>query len=146
PDTLDETDLPLSVWSSDNAQRWTKFGELKSVHFGTRSERAAAGWPVVRRARERFMRYCVFGDFIQGARLSGQGELGGNDILFGFNHPDLIATIARTNIAAKQYHAHFTMHELGHTLGLAHGGDECRNFKPQYHSIMNYNRLPGWPS
>ncbi len=29
------------------------------------------------------------------------------------------------------------MHELGHTLGLDHGGDECANRKPNYHSVMN---------
>ena len=31
------------------------------------------------------------------------------------------------------------MHELGHTLGLYHGGDEAVNYKPNYVSIMNYS-------
>ncbi|WP_436925749.1 PKD domain-containing protein [Halosimplex amylolyticum] len=31
-----------------------------------------------------------------------------------------------------------TMHELGHNLGLRHGGDENRNNKPNYLSLMNY--------
>ena len=30
------------------------------------------------------------------------------------------------------------MHELGHNLGLRHGGDEDTNFKPNYNSVMNY--------
>lgn len=30
------------------------------------------------------------------------------------------------------------MHELGHNLGLAHGGDEDVNDKPNYWSVMNY--------
>jgi hypothetical protein len=30
------------------------------------------------------------------------------------------------------------MHELGHNLGLRHGGDEDRNCKPNYFSLMNY--------
>lgn len=30
------------------------------------------------------------------------------------------------------------MHELGHTLGLGHGGDEGVNDKPNYLSVMNY--------
>ena len=29
-------------------------------------------------------------------------------------------------------------HELGHNLGLMHGGDEDLNYKPNYLSIMNY--------
>ena len=30
------------------------------------------------------------------------------------------------------------MHELGHNLGLQHGGDEDLNFKPNYLSVMSY--------
>jgi len=30
------------------------------------------------------------------------------------------------------------MHELGHTLGLRHGGNENANYKPNYNSVMNY--------
>ena len=30
------------------------------------------------------------------------------------------------------------LHELGHSLGLGHGGDEARNYKPNYVSDMNY--------
>ncbi|MEZ6243746.1 MAG: GC-type dockerin domain-anchored protein [Phycisphaerales bacterium] len=29
------------------------------------------------------------------------------------------------------------MHELGHALGLEHGGNECSDRKPNYHSVMN---------
>ena len=36
------------------------------------------------------------------------------------------------------------VHELGHNLGLRHGGDENRNNKPNYNSVMNYNhQFPG---
>lgn len=35
------------------------------------------------------------------------------------------------------------MHELGHALGLDHGGFEETNFKPNYLSIMNYAFEPG---
>lgn len=30
------------------------------------------------------------------------------------------------------------VHELGHNLGLDHGGNEGCNYKPNYNSIMNY--------
>ncbi len=31
------------------------------------------------------------------------------------------------------------MHELGHNVGLQHGGDESVNLKPNYISVMNYS-------
>ena len=30
------------------------------------------------------------------------------------------------------------MHELGHNLGLRHGGTDESNYKPNYLSVMNY--------
>ena len=39
------------------------------------------------------------------------------------------------------------MHELGHTLGLRHGGDEDEAAKPNYFSVMNYlYQISGLPS
>ncbi len=35
------------------------------------------------------------------------------------------------------------MHELGHALGLGHGGSEGTNYKPNYLSVMNYAFDPG---
>ena len=37
-----------------------------------------------------------------------------------------------------QQQAGTLMHEFGHNLDLGHGGDENKNFKPNYISIMNY--------
>lgn len=38
------------------------------------------------------------------------------------------------------YQAGTFMHELGHTLGLLHGGRDITNFKPNYLSVMSYYR------
>lgn len=35
------------------------------------------------------------------------------------------------------------VHELGHSLGLDHGGDDSGNCKANYLSVMNYNFAPG---
>lgn len=59
--------------------------------------------------------------------VGGMGERGGNDFV-DFNH-----------------NADTLMHELGHNLNLGHGGDEERNCKPNYVSIMNYDHQPGIP-
>lgn len=55
----------------------------------------------------------------------GWGEVGGNDFI-EFNHDG--GTV---------------MHELGHTLNLHHGGNDDRNCKPNYLSVMNYDLQGG---
>jgi hypothetical protein len=37
------------------------------------------------------------------------------------------------------------MHELGHNLGLRHGGGDDNNWKPNYLSVMNYRFMGGIP-
>lgn len=37
------------------------------------------------------------------------------------------------------------MHELGHALGLGHGGNSETNYKPNYLSVMNYSYQAGLP-
>ncbi len=53
------------------------------------------------------------------------GQIGGRDFI-DFNHDG--GTL---------------MHELGHTLGLRHGGNEDLNCKPNYVSVMNYDNQIG---
>jgi hypothetical protein len=64
---------------------------------------------------------------------SGQAELRGNDLIVS-----LYCANSDRNVA------HTIMHELGHNLGLRHGGDEDCNHKPNYNSVMNYRyQFPG---
>ncbi len=47
----------------------------------------------------------------------------------------------------RQLESGVLLHELGHNLGLTHGGAAPRphaNFKPHYLSVMNYNYIPGF--
>lgn len=62
-------------------------------------------------------------------RISGCGEIGGNDFYISFG---------RWGTITVQQEAGTIMHELGHNLGLLHGGNDRVNFKPNYLSVMNY--------
>jgi outer membrane protein OmpA-like peptidoglycan-associated protein len=62
----------------------------------------------------------------------GQAEIGGNDLL-------ILNSDSSYRINGVDFPGGGTfMHELGHTLGLRHGGGQNRNRKPNYISLMNY--------
>ncbi|WP_028974139.1 zinc-dependent metalloprotease family protein [Spirochaeta cellobiosiphila] len=89
--------------------------------------------------------YCVFG-FLQGAGnagSSGIAELGtngaGNDLIITLGGVwDLNTDSNEKKQELINLQASTFMHELGHNLGLHHGGDEDQNYKPNYYSVMNY--------
>ncbi len=82
-------------------------------------------------ARRGYFRYALMAHVIRRGPFCGQGtgvtfELVSDEFVVGMSHASDTLAIAGT-----------FMHELGHTLGLEHGGDECANRKPNYHSVMN---------
>ena len=64
----------------------------------------------------------------------GSGEINGNDAIvsLGFYTDNGVPIPDET-------WAGLLMHELGHNLGLKHGGPDCDNYKPNYLSVMNYD-------
>ncbi|MEQ8677656.1 MAG: tandem-95 repeat protein [Aggregatilineales bacterium] len=73
----------------------------------------------------------------------GQGELSGDEFIIEGNRVFLDGS---TPFYLTEHYdtiiAEIFMHELGHNLGLFHGGNSLQNYKPNYFSIMNY-ALPG---
>lgn len=62
--------------------------------------------------------------------ISGAGEI------FGQN---FMVTLGEwKNGGTVKQQAGTLMHEIGHNLGLDHGGSDAANFKPNYLSVMNY--------
>lgn len=69
---------------------------------------------------------------------SGLAELFGNDLIISLGNWGLnLESELMTNVTYN-YQAGTIMHELGHNLGLYHGGNENTNFKPNHFSVMNY--------
>lgn len=64
---------------------------------------------------------------------SGYAEIVGDDLIVSLYCANSDQNVANT-----------IMHELGHNLGLQHGGSDSVNYKPNYNSVMNYAyQFPG---
>lgn len=100
--------------------------------FGSKSDRKSPNCKWISRAREKVYRYSIFG-FAPSDKDGSLGEatqIGGR----GF----VIHAFHSKNYRTKKMLADTFLHELGHTLGLRHGGIDGVNCKPNYLSTMNY--------
>lgn len=101
-------------WQSD-------FDGLKDQYF------TRARWP--------FFHYCIFGD--------DYGTKGSSGLSRNIPSSDFIVTLGGWDSSTVQNgsvtdQAGTFLHELGHNLGLLHGGSDSENWKPNFLSIMNY--------
>jgi len=102
-------------------------------------------------ARMQIFHYLIFANSQVaggGSGSSGLAELNGNDLIVTLGDWSLNSSgISNTN-ALINYQASTLMHELGHNLGLFHGGsNDGNNYEPNYISIMNYMyQLTGLPT
>jgi len=80
------------------------------------------------------------------AGSSGLAEINANDLIVSVGNWNLSTSSTANTNRLVNYQASTIMHELGHNLGLLHGGNENDNYKPNYISIMNYlYQLSGLP-
>jgi uncharacterized repeat protein (TIGR01451 family) len=147
-DPLDAT-LPASFQLD-----WKVFDALKEAHFGTPQERQQSNWRAIKESRQLVYRYALFAvgfntDYYGLAEMDRIGPdpfvsagkyLGGNDFQIAVGRMKMDFFDSPLNEAAA------FMHELGHTLGLGHGGADDINFKPNFHSLMNYTWTLANPS
>jgi len=113
-------------------------------NFGTPAQRGSADCAKILGAKRRAFHYAIFGHDLAGSvGTSGVAEIGGNDLLISLGSwgaADMRAqgASASTALARRNVEAATFMHELGHNLGLLHGGSTPDNCKPNYPSIMSY--------
>jgi hypothetical protein len=126
---IDEQSLPPRFYSASTA---AEVAAQKALYYGSVQDRASDRWETeIRPARLRVFRYCVWGGSqIDGS--SGWGEIPGDDLIVTLESPNF-------NNITNQDRAGTLMHEIGHTLGLRHGGGDDVGHKPNYLSVMNYS-------
>jgi hypothetical protein len=141
---LDEQALTLAPWGTTP---WHDFDAVKTDHFGTNLERLEPNAAAVLGAKSLAYRYAIFADS-RADGASGEAEIGGNDFMINLGAGSI--RYAQAAVASfpgftfdqelADMRAGTFMHELGHTLGLRHGGGDDTNGKPNYISVMNYSR------
>jgi hypothetical protein len=91
--------------------------------------------------RNLIFHYALFANSLNAdgsAGSSGVAELHGNDLIVSLGGYGFTASGTSSRNMLINYQASTLMHELGHNLGLRHGGNEDMNYKPNHYSIMNY--------
>jgi hypothetical protein len=143
---VDETTLPLrsfdSIWAEFQDLKFGSDSEYRDGTFGTVAERQSPNWPQIWLSKRMVFRYALFADQVNGESMSGIAELPGDDLLMTLGTADVPGGTADEQAGTF-------MHQLGHTLGLQHGGGDNIDFKPNYFSVMNDHwRVPnenqGW--
>jgi len=95
---------------------WTDFDKIKTKYFTAN--------------RGPFFHYMLIANKYDGGNSSG--------ISRGVPGHDFVVTLGSVGGGTATQLAGTIMHELGHNIGLLHGGNENANYKPNYLSIMNY--------
>lgn len=137
-DEVDGVAVDASVEIDHLDMGLVKFGEKKAGPgatscdggwFGTHADRTSENCEARILARRKAVRYALFGNRRKGTTSGGIAERPGDD---------LIVTTGgwRSNSPAVENGTF--MHELGHNLGLRHGGGDGHNCKPNYLSVMSY--------
>lgn len=124
------------------------FDVVKAGNFGTADDRARGANTL--NAKRLAFRYVLFAHNVVGnpgggSNGSGCAEVGGDDavITLGSFVTTTVDGVSHGRGTTDQQAGTF-MHELGHTLGLRHGGSDGFNCKPNYRSVMSYTRQFAW--
>jgi len=150
---------PFFVWTNGDANLANDFDNVKKDRLGTLDDRErAVGTPTdgqvgslragsdYLEAKALVFHYGLFvkniGATVCPAQnpngISGQAELNGNDFIVS------LGCGFTGQFGSPEERQGTFMHELGHNLGLRHGGGDDDNCKPNLISVMSYPRQMPW--
>jgi hypothetical protein len=131
-------------------------GAFDFAHIATPAERRQPNCAAVIGARRLTFHHALFAHELDSPTASGQGEVFGNDFVIAPKNlaaqaaalsavvgPACPSGQTRLTCVRRVIEESLFMHELGHNLGLRHGGGDDARCKPNYLSIMSYALL--WP-
>jgi PKD repeat protein len=136
---------PTSIMNPVTGQTWdaqSKAGEVPYQAVLEDSPGTKSNWPAALDTVKalRFnpaKRSAVFHYALYCNRYGQGGKATGGGVSRGIDASDFILATGSVGFYPITEACYF-MHELGHNLGLRHGGDEDVLYKPNYISIMNY--------
>ena len=121
-----------SVPFRENLTSWDEYKTIKLGSFGAQEDRSNRKIVL---AKALVFKYCLSANkmsFLWRPDIPGLSE--------GMPSDDMILAFGAFSdgIGSRNEQSAIFMHELGHCLGLHHGGNNDVNYKPNYLSIMNY--------
>lgn len=152
--SIDESNLPERDYAADMTSGlpalYAQMRQQRNQFFGSPAQRQSPISEALLKAKLLVYRYgvvggsimytinnpCPDGDPTITLRPGGMGEIPGDEFIITLENPN-----SRPGDMARSI-----MHELGHCLGLKHGGCDNVNFKPNYFSVMNYMHALAMPS
>ncbi len=121
-----------------NSFKWSDRDKIKGQYFGTALDRQSDNGKNIIAAKGIFYHYAIFVHSQQGTSSSGKGEIRGNDFIVSLGSDIWGKDRSGHHVGSLDQQSGTFMHELGHNLGLLHGGSDDVNNKPNYVSVMNY--------
>ncbi len=112
---------------SGSSFNWSGFDTIKNANFDD--------------AREAIFHYNVWGHDMCSSQAGTSGiSRNGSGSTFGDGASDFIVSLGGWNgqTGTEDQQAGTFMHELGHNVGLRHGGEDHTQWKPNYLSVMSY--------
>jgi hypothetical protein len=147
PDGVDGIDLIVIVDEEIPHEEYFTIEDLfflKDTHLGTLVDRANSNHDNIHQAKKMTFHYAVFAHTQQGSDDTSSGEspgIPGMEFMVTLGAPKWgVDRLTGHTVGSIDQQAGTFMHELGHNLGLDHGGADDINCKPNYLSVMSWSR------